>query len=187
MNDQEKIDRLKNQDEALCREIYDQYRGDFIQWAWHHYHLDEDELINIYQEAITRLYFNIYSEQLVELKVSLKTYIYAIAKNLIHNHLKKHGRVERYEDYLSEELEGFRQDEIVQPEQEISARAQKAREILEHLGEPCKSILRLAYLKKLSNELIAYHLNYKNEETLKVVKSRCLKAIREHLGNSDND
>jgi len=46
------------------------------------------------------------------------------------------------------------------------------------LGDPCRSLLDLFYYKKKSMEEIAVELNYKNAETAKNQKYKCMERLR---------
>jgi RNA polymerase sigma-70 factor (ECF subfamily) len=52
-------------------------------------------------------------------------------------------------------------------------------DLVEALGEPCKSILRYYYYKRFSMEAIAETMQYKNADTVKSQKVRCIKELQE--------
>ena len=174
------IKRLKESDEAIFRKIYDEYRPAFLNWVLAYYKLDRDEALDIFQETLTVLYFNVYSEQMEQLNSSLKTYIFAVAKNQIHKRIRDHNHIELYSDVnkaFDEEALKF-----TDPKLESNECVRRIKEIIGNLEEPCKSILELTYIKNFSNQVIAEKLGFKNTDVVKARKWRCLKSLRKKLG-----
>jgi len=50
---------------------------------------------------------------------------------------------------------------------------------LEKLGEPCRTMLELYYYHETGLDTLAEMLHYKNGDTVKNLKSRCLLRLRE--------
>lgn len=71
-------------------------------------------------------------------------------------------------------------------EEQLSA----AQIALEMLGDPCRSLLHLYYYQNLNMEDITTLLGYKNTDTTKNQKYKCLKRLQnlysEHILKSDN-
>jgi len=57
----------------------------------------------------------------------------------------------------------------------------KVAELAVNMKEPCKSILKYYYYENLSMERIADVMNYKNADTVKSQKLRCMKYLEESL------
>ena len=173
------IARLREGDDQLFRELYQQYRQEFVEWATGNARLDEDEAVDIFQEAITSLYLNVYSGKLQCLEASLKTYIFAIGRN----HIRK-----RYHAQRDLELHGSPPECVDEPINVMDTKyfsddqAIKAASFVGQMPEPCKSIIQFFYLRNFSMEVIAERLGYKNVKVLKAKKWRCLKQIRNKLG-----
>ena len=62
---------------------------------------------------------------------------------------------------------------------EMEDRLRSVEKSLDNLGDPCKGILMQYYYHKRSIVEIAEILNYKNGETVKTIKYKCLKRLRE--------
>ncbi len=156
--------------EALTR-IYQEYRTEFIAWAMKTYGCSADEAKDSYQNAIIIVYENVVNGKLTELNSSAKTYLFAVGKNKI----RELKRQEHKKDTLDlvpdlpieEELEAF--------DAEALELAQKS---LEQLGEPCKSLLQEFYYHKSTMTQIMEKLGYKNEDTAKNQKYKCLVRLR---------
>lgn len=168
------IERLHQGDEALFREIYYEYRENFLSWAAHHYPLDRDQASDVYQEALSSFYINVYSGRLTELNASLKTYIFGIAKN----HLYKRLQMEN-----EWELQGLRVEvevddpALVDPYPEFNERRKEVIKAMEQMGEPCKTIIEWTYLLNCPNKTIMEELRYSSEDVVKSTKWRCMQRL----------
>lgn len=184
-NDQVVIDKIKSGDENQLATIYKEHRSEFLFWVTKNYHCDLEEAKDAYQFSILALYENITTNKLVNLRSSVKTYIFAIGKNKILE--KKKGDRRYTRDY----------DEFEIPMEEISEEVeQKERDLklvercLEKLGDPCRSMLELYYHNRMSMEEITNTLNYKNANTAKNLKYKCMNRLKrmfeeEYFNNQD--
>lgn len=113
---------------------------------------------------------------------SVKTFLYALNRNIWLNELKKRDRrSKRHKEYSSMHAE---LDQDVQAQ--IAGRDSRKQvfEIIDSLGETCKKILLAFYYEKLSMTEILKHLDYQNEQVLRNKKSKCLKALNEKINNN---
>ena len=172
-NDQAVIDKIKSGDEDQLAAIYKEHRSEFLFWVTKYYRCDLEEAKDAYQFSILTFYENIANNKLVTLRSSIKTYIFAIGKNKILE--KKKGDTRYARDY----------DEIDIPMEEVSEEVQEkemdltlAEQCLEQLGDPCKSMLELYYYNKMSMEEITITLNYKNANTAKNLKYKCMNRLK---------
>jgi RNA polymerase sigma factor (sigma-70 family) len=153
--------------------IYVEYRNEFIQWALKQHRLDESEILDIYQEATTILYEKAVAKKMDAPQVAVKTYLFGIAKKLMLRLFEKRGINMRHEEAVQEHYNFLSAEpETVAPE------AKKAKQLVQQMGEPCKSILTLYYFEQLSIKSIAAALSYSNPNVVKTQKSRCLSQLR---------
>ena len=54
-------------------------------------------------------------------------------------------------------------------------------EMINEMGDPCKSVLSMYYFRKMSMKNIAIAMKYSNERVAKVRKFKCLKRLKEQL------
>lgn len=183
-SDQSIIEDIKSGGEEGLVTLYRDYRNEFVSWAGRNLSMDQDTAADIFQESIIGLRRNVMKGKLNFLTSSLKTYLFAIGKNLALSRLKKDSRMIADKELLSfRESEDFRADENVLKEDQVKFFTN----ILNQIGEPCLSILKLFYYQNFSMEAIALRLNYKNENVVKSQKLRCIKLIKskisdQHLG-----
>ena len=171
--DQIIIQRIKSGDEASLVEIYKQHRPAFLQWAQHSYRVDEEKAADAFQDAVVCLYRNIMQGKLQTLTSSLKTYLFAIGKNVIRKKTQQPVALETEELWMVENLHAEPIDQFA-----TNDRQQLVARLMETIGEPCKSILELFYFRGFSMEAIAERLKYKNENVVKTQKLRCLTNLK---------
>jgi RNA polymerase sigma factor (sigma-70 family) len=166
------IDAMRGGDHRVLEEFYLEGRVAFCQWAEKNFSIHEVEIVDIYQDAMIILYENVVSGKYISGESSLKTYLYAIAKNLFYKRINK----EKKATMLAHELAG---DMLYAPEPDDTHRLSAAEAAFAVLKEPCLSILKLFYYQKLSMTEIAINLGYKSDKVVKSQKVRCLKTLRE--------
>jgi RNA polymerase sigma factor (sigma-70 family) len=165
---------LKAGNMEVFKSYYNQYKLDFIQFG-RKYSSDEEMILDAYHDSFIVLYENVISRKLVELRSSLKTYLFSIGKFTIYNKLKKNQKV-RFAEELDLKDDEFHLHPISFDQTEEKEEMMK---YFDQLGEACKSLLTLFYYKRYSIEAMVKALGYKNENTVKAYKSRCLKKLKE--------
>jgi RNA polymerase sigma factor (sigma-70 family) len=157
--------------------LYQKYKSDFIGWAAFKFQLDRDAALDIFQEAVISFYDDIKQEKLTHLQHTIKTYLFAIAKNKIFNKL-------RYEKKFVPEQSDFDEfssvnvaDELL----EITERKKIMITALAQMGEPCHTLLKLYYFDAYAMEAIAETMHYKNTDVVKSQKLRCIKELRKRI------
>lgn len=171
------IRNIRDGGEAEVVALYQKYRQDFISWAGFKFQLDRDAAFDIFQEAVITFYDDIKQEKLTHLKYSVKTYLYAIAKNKIFNTLRYQKKFEAEEPDFDE----FSSVSIVDEPLFLTERKKIMVEALAQMGEPCHDLLKLFYFDGYSMEAIAETMHYKNTDVAKTQKLRCMKELRKRI------
>lgn len=171
------LQAIRAGDETVVNRIYQENRERFLGWARHHYPLEEEILVDIYQDAVIILYQNVVEEKITELKSSLSTYLFGIAKNLILKALRQNKRTPLQLDQIPEVSVAPRFLQQTNRDHE----QHKMQAALARLGKTCKQILEYFYYYEFSLEVIAERLEYKNANTVKAQKHRCMKQLEEQL------
>ncbi len=171
--EQDILERIKKGDENAIIVVYDNYRKEFIQWCSNNYGTDEDEAADLFQDSVVAFYYNVRNQRLNELTSSLKTYLFAIGKNLALKRLNRESRMVVDHDVL--EL-----NSSIVPEDlfENSEKKKVVSALLNEMGEPCRSILKLFYFDRFAMDAIAARLGYKNEHVVKSQKLRCFNTLK---------
>ncbi|MGB4959568.1 MAG: sigma-70 family RNA polymerase sigma factor [Saprospiraceae bacterium] len=172
-----------NENEAL-KEIYVLCREECVLWLLKDFALSADDALEVFQVSVVILYDNVMTGKLVTLTSHIKTYLKGIIRNKALELLRSRkniisdSRLGVMAQYVNEE-----NDKSILEEQ-LSA-AQMA---LETLGDPCKSLLLLYYYNDLSMEEITTKMGYKNADTTKNQKYKCLRRLQniysEHINKS---
>lgn len=132
---------------------------------------NEDEAKDIFQESLFIFYRNVQKNDF-QLTSALNTYLFSICKYLWKDELKKKNRLVSYEvkDAPLEEMNDYHDEEN---------KALWLDKIIQSLGAKCLEILQLFYYQKLSMEQIAQKLDYKNTDTVKTQKYKCIERAKQ--------
>ena len=175
MNKDQITVNIKNDLYDSIEDFYERYRGEFVRWMYKTYKCSEEEAIEIYQVAILIVYENILSGKLKELKSSIKTYLFAIGKNKYMEHSRYKSKFIYEWDFSLEETVSERTSEKeINKEQDIN----QVMSSFEEIGTKCKEILQHFYYLNKTMEEIAAALHYKNADTVKNLKYKCLNRLR---------
>ena len=166
------VDQLRLNNEKVLNDVYLEYREPFIAFA-KKYGLKNEDALDVFQDAVIAMHQNFVVKQVTLNKnVSLKTYLFAIGKNIIKNRLKKEHRMYVVNDFNT----GMAVDEESEPiDPELISKMQKG---FEKLGKKCKEIITLFYYRGFSILEIVDRMGYKDANTVKSQKSRCLKQLK---------
>lgn len=170
-------EKLRADDEDALETIYLEYKTAFISYA-KKFNLNQDEVLDVYQDAIIALHQNFVTKQTVLNTSSVKTYLFGIGKNLILNRLKELKKVWNTEKHT----DGFAEISFESPE--LTQEQQLLVKHFKFLGASCKEILKLFYYRNLTIKEIVSLSNYKDENTVKSHKSRCLKTLKTMINSN---
>jgi RNA polymerase sigma-70 factor (ECF subfamily) len=172
------LQEIRNGNDEPIIAIYEKFRQEFIVWAERKYHLEQEDAVDVFQDAVTSFYRNIAQGKLEKLTSSTKTYLFAIGKNIIRDKLKKNDPLKESDEIRN--LKVSHEPEIIEflYNQE---RVELVRQMLDTMPEPCNSLLRLFYYFNFSMKAIAEKLHYKNENVAKTQKLRCLNALKDKI------
>ena len=172
------LQEIRNGNEAPIITIYENYREEFIVWAGRKYQLDQEDAVDVFQESVICFYRNVVKGKVETISSSVKTYLFAIGKNIIRDKLKKNDPLKVTQEIG--EIDVSHQPEIMELIYN-EERAELVKQLMQELQEPCNSLLRLFYYFNLSMKEIAQKMQYKNENVAKTQKMRCLNALKEKI------
>lgn len=174
MKDDLLVQQIKSGDQQALGAFYEKHREEFIHWIVKDFKCEIDDAKDIYQMAVLAVYQNIHQNKLEALHSSLKTYLFAVGKNMAHEwdrYTHKHRSFDHtplLNGMVSEDDDGEISDEKL----ELVHRS------LSKLGEPCHQLLNLFYFCRKSMDEISVALSYKNAETTKNQKYKCMGRLR---------
>jgi RNA polymerase sigma factor (sigma-70 family) len=167
------IQKIKTNENEALKEIYLLCRQDCLTWLQKEHQCSVDDALDIFQMSITILYDNVVSGKLNELTSNIKTYVFGIARNkALELHRNKRDIVS--DDIISKLASYISSEESVEDEAHIKLACQS----LDELGDPCKTVLMQYYYHDKSMDEITATMNYKNTDTTKNQKYKCLKRLQ---------
>lgn len=165
-------ERLRQDDKNALGEVYLENKEAFLAFA-STYEIDRDQLMDIYQDSTVALYQNFVEKQLILRNSTIKTYLFGIAKHKIFSALKAKKKLYA----LSNEPEDIEtvviEDMVITQEQRLLAKH------FSQISESCQEILKMFYYRGLTIKEMVELSHYKDENTVKSHKSRCLKKLKE--------
>lgn len=175
MTDTELVKLVRSGDVAGLSFVYEKFRKEFLNWIRKFSGCSIEDAQEYYQAATIILYENIMSSKVTELQSSLKTYLFGIGKNLTYQHHRKTERMERAKAEYMIELELLAESRsAMQTELDLRVVAK----CLSVIGEPCRQLLDLFYFRQKSMDEISSSMGYKNPETAKNQKYKCMERLR---------
>lgn len=136
----------------------------------------EDEAKDVYQEGVMVFYEKV-REGSLELSCQIKTYLYAVCRRLWLKRLAEKNRFVGRLDDLEPYLETGAEEDIAQA-QERDQRFATMAEALDHLGEPCRSLIEGFYLQEKSMQELTAEFGYTNADNAKNQKYKCLVRLK---------
>lgn len=146
-----------------------------------------DDAKDIFQEAMIVLYEKVRSGTF-ELNCQVKTFVYSVSRRLWLKRLQQQNRYSAPGDSM---------ENVVAVEEDLEQHEQRNAEFdmmenaINHLGEPCKSLLEAYYLQKKNMQVIAANFGYTNADNAKNQKYKCLMRLKKiffaHYKNGNSD
>lgn len=170
------LSSIRSGDNEALRSIYREYRTAFIQYIRSEFTCTEDDAIEFFQTSVVILYDNVMNGKLLELNGNVKSYLFGIGRNKAHEWLRYRHRMNATSDdllinYLHEEAPDT-------DETEFTNNMRQVEQGMQRLGDPCRTLLTYFYYQKMTMHEICNRLDYKNEDTAKNQKYKCLRRLQ---------
>ncbi len=161
-----------NENEAL-KEIYELCRKDCLTLLKKDFSCSSDDALDIFQVSVMILYDNVVTGKLQHLTSNIKTYLIGIAR---------HKAMELYrsrKNIVSDDVLNLVAGYLTSEEPDsIEEQIFMASRSLDELGDPCKTVLIQYYYHEKSMDEITTMMSYKNSDTTKNQKYKCLKRLQ---------
>lgn len=142
-----------------------------------------DDAADMVQEAIV-VFIEIVQEDKYRAEASVKSFLYAITRNLWLAELKRRNSRDhrnRIFEKAKKSEEPAVTEHLVQREHLIMIQ-----ELFNKLGEKCKQLLLLVYYENLSMADIVQHMpGYQNEQVIRNKKYKCMKQLEQMMHEDD--
>jgi RNA polymerase sigma factor (sigma-70 family) len=141
---------------------------------------NHDDSEDIFQETVI-VFIDLVQQNKYRGDAAIKTFLVSIARNLWMNEWKKKKSLDQ-RGKVFEINRGEADGDITQllDQREIK---QQFLELIESLGEPCRTILHLYYYENLPYREIVKRLHYENEQVVRNKKYKCMKDLTELAKN----
>ena len=170
--------RLKRGEQEALGEVYSEFREGFLHWITNTHQCNKDEAVEIFQHSILTFYENVVEGSFEELKsAGIKTYLYSIGKNKLLGDHRKSLRISSTDSIDMDEHVEF----VTNIEHIKKQKLETIKNAIQELGDPCRKLLELYYFNNLSSEEIAEVMDYKNGNTVKNLKYKCIQRIKKAL------
>ncbi|HMJ70760.1 MAG TPA: sigma-70 family RNA polymerase sigma factor [Cyclobacteriaceae bacterium] len=175
MSDAELLHLVRSGDPSGLSFVYEKYRKEYFNWIRRFSRCDADDACEYYQGTIVIFYENVTNGKLTELQSSLKTYLFGIGKNLVMHEYRKSQRGEKVKaEFIIQSHLADSAQEMLSEENDLAL----VHRCFERIGDPCHRLLQLFYFNQKSMEEISGELGYKNPETAKNQKYKCMERLR---------
>ncbi|AXT62113.1 sigma-70 family RNA polymerase sigma factor [Aquimarina sp. AD10] len=176
--DQKLIDAISNGSKKALETVYVENEDNFHGFAYKYIRSKED-ISDIYGDSIIVFWENVLDGKLVKLSSKISTYLFSIGKYKILNYINKDKRkTDREIDFDIKDIDDQIENFELEPK-ELNDEEVLLEKYFDQLGEQCKKILVLFYIKELRIKEIQKKENYKSSDVVKSMKSRCLKKLKE--------
>lgn len=167
------LDEFSN-DNSTINEL-ESYRQKFIdvhrKWFPHCY---EDQMSDAYTDAIIIFYSNVKSGKLQTLKASAKTYVFAVAKNLLRNENRTFSKFTPLTIDISSEQETIMQEE----KDEAEAKERILHEAISELGPRARQFLNLLLIQAITITDIAKIMHFSSTRSASTAKHKFITKLK---------
>lgn len=164
----------------VIRFLYRAHFGHLSQYVLHNNGSDADAE-DLFQEVIIQ-FIHLVRMGKFRGEASVKTFLYALTRNLWLNELKRKGRAQAREERYEMQTKNIAPHAVHHLEYRESA--SELMSVIGQLGENCKKILLLFYFENHSMKEILSLLNYENEQVVRNKKYKCLKKMEELVSSN---
>ena len=179
MSQNESIELIRSNGKRELGLIYEKYRSEFLFWMLKNFHCSMDDSKDIYHYTILIFYDKVKSGRLQHLASSVKTYLFAIGKNVAREHLRRTGRLSRLQqDRCLHDV--FRGDVDEAMDESLFEAASRA---MNRLSDSDRKMIELFYYGSKSMDQISVLLHYKNADSAKNQKCKVMAHLRKLFGD----
>lgn len=179
MSDIDYIEAFKADRQRVITAFYNKHRGAFVHDIGSYFRVKDLELLSdIFQESVIRLWQNITNDKLTadNLSTPLAGYLFSIGRNVAMEVFRRKGI--HFSVPIDENTDNGSQVGRIAPLWTESEQEVAVRRAVYGMGEPCASLLLLFYWDKLTWESIAQELHYKDANSAKSQKYKCIRKLK---------
>jgi len=172
------IRAFKQGNDRDIQKLYTTHLPEFTSWGLRETSLEEHELQDVFQDSIIDLYKKAVGDKLTGIHVTVKTFLFAIAKKKILTRYKNRARFSLL-DEIPESLLGNGDNFKIYRRMDQDHLKYKMKQALRKLGKKCRTILQYYFYDDYSLEAVAKAMNYKNNQVASVQIYKCLQQLKD--------
>jgi RNA polymerase sigma factor (sigma-70 family) len=170
--DEELLAQLRTGDRRTWKQFYDDLREPFRLFFIKYTGMESEKATELFHETMVVFHRNVMNDKLVPpLQSALRTYLFGVGKILC----RKIADGQQSWETEIPEVPVMPEIEVIEDWRD---KAEKAKLLLNKIGEPCRQILQLIYLKSYSMEAVAEEMDFPSTGAVRKRKFDCLKKIR---------
>lgn len=159
---------------------YRRFRNEFVAWAGKNYSAEAEDAKDVFQDTLLVFYEQRQSGQLDGFSGNIKTYLFAIGKNLLLTRLRKSRIIGNHSDRYAIHVQGQHTPDA-QERMERDEDLSKVREHLDQLSPADRRVLELYYVERMDMASIAEAMGYASANVAKKKKCIALKRLMEKV------
>jgi RNA polymerase sigma factor (sigma-70 family) len=134
---------------------------------------DEEDAKDVYQEGMMEVILQVRAAKLDQLESKLSTYLYSIC------HHKWIDRLRRRNKAVEVAWEDAEMGVVLEEEAEQMPYLQALEQVMGQIGDKCRELLQAFYYEKLPMTQIAWRLGFKDDNSAKSQKNKCMDKARD--------
>lgn len=198
MTDIDYLKGISQNNQSVIADFYNYVYPRFVAYFRNNYYKDEEYSMDLFHDSFMAMYDNILSQKLTaeNLTSSLYQYLLGVAIHIMQAKDRKEHTFDQEPLYQNESAdgEGHKLNKKVQDVLMVEANSESAEQELEEmlffvdkavseLKPPCNELLYKFYWLRMSGDEIAVAMDYKNPDSVKTQKNKCMKKIKSFVQN----
>lgn len=176
--DERRLATLSEGHDNDWKQFYDDMRSPFRLFIMKYSHCEPEIAIELFHEAMVIFHRKVTQKQLLPpLRSSLRTYLFGIGKLLA---IKRFSSNDQQWDPEIPDVPIEPEVEAIEHNRQNAALVEK---LLDQIGEPCRQLLDLFYLRDYAIDAIAQTMDFPSEGAVRKRKFDCLKKLRKLITN----
>jgi len=165
---------LENDPNNTLKSIYGSFNTFLVSYAMKKFSLSKEESIELSHQTIVQFYLNATENKIKNKSGTLKPYLIGILRNLSHEYIRqksKNALIQKMPILINNTIQ-------YDVDIDVDHRLQILKSNYSKLGDSCKELLKLFYFQNYSLTKIVSVLHYKNTDSVKTQKYKCIKKLR---------
>ena len=171
--------KMQSVDTKAFEHFYETCRRDFLHWARRRFPGFQNDLEDIFQDAILLFYEKVKTGKLTKLESSPKTFVFGIARHLLLKNYYKQRRIILVDEMENTVLAGEEPEIMLQFDQEH--KEYLFQNAYHRLSEVCQKFFLLFFFENRTIGQVKKDLDYGSKAVVRTQKARCLEKMKKNI------